>query len=225
MSAASSRRSDSALCSSSSCSLRTSASTSSFCDETETYSPVAMENAPAASPASPVSTMRCGEPPEAFAPAPTPAISETLVTRPSMAPNTAGRSQPPETSLCWCPSASCCSLISTDMVGFPRVGPGARWLAHRWRGAELPGPQAGSNPPASHHYSPFPQPRPATARSFAVSVLVSSRTRFAAAAWLHSPNVVTLILLRLPGMPPSGAGSAQRQTPGLRWGPDRKATS
>ena len=73
---------------------------SSFWEETETYSPVAIENAPAASPARPVSTMKCGDPPEAPTPAPTPAISETLVTSPSMAPNTAGRSQPPDTSLC-----------------------------------------------------------------------------------------------------------------------------
>ena len=73
---------------------------SSFWEETETYSPVAIENAPAASPASPVSTMKCGDPPEAPTPAPTPAIRETLVTSPSMAPNTAGRSQPPDTSLC-----------------------------------------------------------------------------------------------------------------------------
>ena len=98
---ASSRRSESGWLSSSNCSLRTSAATSSFCEETETYSPVAMENAPAASPARPVSTIRFGDPCEAPTPAPTPAISDTLVTRPSIAPNTAGRSQPPETSLCW----------------------------------------------------------------------------------------------------------------------------
>ena len=172
--AASSRRSESGLCSSSWRSLRTSASTSSFCEETETYSPVAMENAPAASPASPVSTMRCAEPPEAFTPAPTPAISETLVTRPSMAPNTAGRSQPPETSLCWCPCASCCSLISTDMVGFPGVCSGARWPAHRWQGTELPCPQPGSKlacpqpgskPLGWHHYSLLTPPSPGPGRA------------------------------------------------------------
>ena len=72
---------------------------SSFWEETETYSPVAIENAPAARPARPVSTMSAGTRRGAD-PAPTPAISETLVTRPSIAPNTAGRSQPPDTS--WC---------------------------------------------------------------------------------------------------------------------------
>lgn len=61
---------------------------------TETYSPAPMENAPATSPARPVSTMVCGATP----PPPTPAIREALVTSPSTAPNTVGRSQPPETS-------------------------------------------------------------------------------------------------------------------------------
>ena len=74
----------------------------SFRDETDTYSPAAMENAPAARPARPVSTIVfCASPPP-----PTPAMRDTLVTRPSMAPNTAGRSHPPETSRCWCMSAS-----------------------------------------------------------------------------------------------------------------------
>jgi hypothetical protein len=87
------------LFSSSSRSLLTSAWTSSFCEETDTYSPAAIEQAPAARPARPVSTIVCAEPP----PPPTPAISDTLVTSPSMAPNTAGRSQPPDTSRWWCP--------------------------------------------------------------------------------------------------------------------------
>ena len=77
-------------------SLSTSAWISSFCEETETNSPAAIEKAPAARPARPVSTIACCEPP----PPPTPEISDTFVTRPSIAPNTAGRSQPPETSLC-----------------------------------------------------------------------------------------------------------------------------
>ena len=85
-----------ALCVSSCRSLSTSAWTSSFCEETDTNSPAAIENAPAASPASPVSRIACWEPP----PPPTPAISETLVTSPSIAPKTAGRSHPPDTSLC-----------------------------------------------------------------------------------------------------------------------------
>ena len=74
----------------------TSAAVSSFCDVTEMYSPVAMENAPAIRPAMPVSTIAPCPPP----PPPIPAISEELVTSPSIAPNTAGRSQPPDTSRC-----------------------------------------------------------------------------------------------------------------------------
>src|SRR5579862_919624 len=96
---ASSACSKTAFCSSSCRSLLTSAWTSSFCEETDTNSPVAMEKAPAARPARPVRTMVCADPP----PPPTPAISDTLVTSPSMAPNTAGRSQPPDTSRWWCP--------------------------------------------------------------------------------------------------------------------------
>src|SRR6202044_2750691 len=98
-------------------------------DETDTNSPAAMENAPAASPASPVSRIACCDPP----PPPTPAISETLVTSPSMAPNTAGRSQPPDTSLCSWPCASFCSLISTVMMGRPRKCGSRRSVTHRAR--------------------------------------------------------------------------------------------
>jgi hypothetical protein len=53
-----------------------------------------IEKAPAARPARPVSTMVCASAP----PPPTPQISDTLVTSPSMAPKTAGRSHPPDTS-------------------------------------------------------------------------------------------------------------------------------
>src|SRR5437773_504238 len=116
---ASSRCSDSGWRCSSSSSLLTSACTSSFCDDTDTYSPVAIENAPAASPARPVSTRSWREPP----PPPTPAISETLVTRPSIAPNTAGRSQPPATSRCWCPRSSPWDCAAAVMVSNLRAGP------------------------------------------------------------------------------------------------------
>src|SRR3984957_10364867 len=98
-----------ALVSSSCFSLSTSDWTSSFCEETETNSPAAIENAPAARPARPVRTIACCEPP----PPPTPAISDTLVTSPSIAPKTAGLSHPPETSRCsgpWWTDASMCSL-------------------------------------------------------------------------------------------------------------------
>src|SRR2546421_258724 len=79
-------------------SVATSACTSSFWLVTETYSPVPIENAPATRAATPVSTTVCGL---AVAP-PSPAISEALVTSPSTAPNTVGRSHPPDTSRCPC---------------------------------------------------------------------------------------------------------------------------
>src|SRR5664279_1178099 len=71
-----------------------SASVSSAWEVTETYSPVAMEKAPATRPANPVSTtVRCATPPPV-----TLAMSAKLDTRPSVMPNTAGRNQPPVTS-------------------------------------------------------------------------------------------------------------------------------
>src|SRR6202012_606224 len=76
------------------CSRATSDCTSSFWLVTEMYSPDPMENAPATSEATPVKTMACLDTP----PPPTPAISEALVTSPSTAPNTVGRSVPPDTS-------------------------------------------------------------------------------------------------------------------------------
>ncbi len=51
---------------------------------------------------------------------PTPAISAALVTRPSTAPNTVGRNQPPDTSRCRCdqPAACAASMVagSADVV-------------------------------------------------------------------------------------------------------------
>src|SRR5580700_2500319 len=93
---------------------------SSFCEETDTYSPAAIEPAPAARPARPVSTIVCAVAP----PAPTPAISDTLVTSPSMAPNTAGRSQPPDTSRWWCPpSCGCDSVLACFSVAIGAAFP------------------------------------------------------------------------------------------------------
>jgi hypothetical protein len=61
------------------------------------YSPAAIENAPPTSPASPASATA-----ELLDEAPaTPAISAKLETRPSIIPNTVGRSHPPLTSRCW----------------------------------------------------------------------------------------------------------------------------
>ena len=96
----------------------TSACTSSFWLATDTYSPVAMLKAPATSPATPVMTTTC---PLCPLP-PTRAISETFVTRPSIAPNTAGRSQPPETSRCECSWRSVRDSAITDGTGPPRSG-------------------------------------------------------------------------------------------------------
>ncbi|CAM5311585.1 hypothetical protein SHIRM173S_11296 [Streptomyces hirsutus] len=80
------------------------------------YSPAAMEKAPAARPARPVMTMVCcpTEPPA------TPVISARLETRPSIAPNTAGRSQPPLTSRCvWLSRCASCSVASVSMSAMP----------------------------------------------------------------------------------------------------------
>jgi hypothetical protein len=79
---------------------------------TEMYSPVPIENAPATSAATPVSTTAWDETP----PPPTPAISEALVTSPSTAPNTVGRSHPPETSRWRCdqPARNAAAPVACD---------------------------------------------------------------------------------------------------------------
>src|ERR1700683_5094957 len=76
------------------------------------YSPVPIENAPATSAATPVSTTAWDDSP----PPPTPAISDALVTSPSTAPNTVGRSHPPETSRCRCdqPCRSAAAPVAWD---------------------------------------------------------------------------------------------------------------
>jgi len=96
-------------------STRTSASICSLDVLTDVYSPSAIENAPATRPATPLRTTVCASTP---AP-PTPAISEVLVTRPSIAPNTAARNQPPETSA-WVWSKSC-GLGSISGAAFTKV--------------------------------------------------------------------------------------------------------
>src|ERR1700759_3043054 len=58
------------------------------------YSPKPIENAPATSEATPVRITAWVDTP----PPPTPAISDALVTSPSTAPNTVGRSGPPASS-------------------------------------------------------------------------------------------------------------------------------
>jgi hypothetical protein len=72
----------------------TSCASASFCVSTDANSPNAIENAPATRPAIPVRMIV----PRSAPPPPTPATSAMLVTRPSIAPKTPARSQPPETS-------------------------------------------------------------------------------------------------------------------------------
>ena len=74
-----------------------------------------MENAPATSDATPVSTTVCAAAP----PPPSPAISEALVTSPSTAPNTVGRSQPPDTSRCRCDHPAASAASRTARPGSP----------------------------------------------------------------------------------------------------------
>src|SRR5690606_35922565 len=69
----------------------------SACDCTETYSPAAMENAPATVPAMPLARITIPEAPVAATPTTSPAIETT----PSLAPRTAARSQPARL-LRWC---------------------------------------------------------------------------------------------------------------------------
>jgi hypothetical protein len=78
-------------------STRTSESICSLAVVTDVYSPSAMENAPASRPAIPLMMTVC-----VLAAAATPAMSAVLLTRPSIAPNVAARSQPPVTSECRC---------------------------------------------------------------------------------------------------------------------------
>lgn len=69
--------------------MRRSAASISDCDRTETYSPAAIDSAPATRPARPeVSTASC----EAWAAA-TPVMRLAVETMPSLAPSTAARSQ------------------------------------------------------------------------------------------------------------------------------------
>src|ERR1700729_3449537 len=105
--------------------------------------------------------MVCCDPP----PPPTPAISDALVTSPSIAPKTAGRSQPPATSRCpWpCDSPSVSSGFSLAVViaqcpGSPCRPPVADSGADRAvRGTT---PQRA----ASGHYSPCRRQSPDPAR-------------------------------------------------------------
>lgn len=85
------------------------------------YSPAAMEKAPAASPASPLITTVCW----LAVPPATPVMRARLETSPSIAPKTAGRSQPPFTSRwVWLSRCASCSAASVSMMAM-RVPPGS----------------------------------------------------------------------------------------------------
>src|SRR5436305_3254669 len=81
-------------------SISSSRSSNSLWAFIDTYSPAAIEKAPAIHPASPASRTYCG-PLDAAAPA-TPRMRETLLTSPSLMPNTAARAVPPWMSRWWC---------------------------------------------------------------------------------------------------------------------------
>ena len=61
----------------------------SFCERTETYSPTAIDIAPAAIPAKPAVTTK-----SFFCAETTPIINDAVETNPSLTPRTAARSQP-----------------------------------------------------------------------------------------------------------------------------------
>src|ERR1039457_1036423 len=108
-------------------SVATSAATSSFWFVTDTYSPVPIENAPATSAATPVKMMACG----GASPPPSPAISDALVTSPSTAPNTVGRSHPPDTSRCRCDHPAASAAAPTAWVGSSASSPATSWIILR----------------------------------------------------------------------------------------------
>ena len=97
-------------------STRTSDSICSLAVVTDVYSPNAIENAPANNPATPLSTTVC-----ALALAADARDQAVLLTRPSIAPNVAARSQPPDTSECrW-------SAVCGTPVGRPSACPTRSW--------------------------------------------------------------------------------------------------
>ncbi|KAG1530395.1 hypothetical protein G6F50_017344 [Rhizopus delemar] len=76
--------------------MRRSAASVSACERTETYSPAAMDSAPATSPANPDVKMA----PCVACAAATPVIRLAVETMPSLAPSTAARSQPTRSERC-----------------------------------------------------------------------------------------------------------------------------
>src|SRR5207342_3518494 len=108
----------------------------SACDCTDTYSPAAIDIAPAASPATPAVSTAAGEAPVAA----TPTIRLAVEMTPSLAPSTAARSQPMRELLCH--SAWRCGIRAVacgkgtggadDTVSAPKPSDptrASRWLA------------------------------------------------------------------------------------------------
>ena len=88
--------------------MRRSASSVSRCDATETYSPTAIDMAPATSPAMPAMRTAAKDEPLLA----TPTMSAAVDTTPSLAPRTAARSHPDRCDLCdstwwWWSGGSC----------------------------------------------------------------------------------------------------------------------
>ena len=100
------------------------AASSSRCERTETYSPAPIDSAPASSPASPVSrTVVVDAPPPV-----TPSTRARLLTRPSLAPNTAARNVPetrarpraarPRTTSSWIRSSAAMAGVASASVWY-----------------------------------------------------------------------------------------------------------
>src|SRR3954469_9813166 len=88
-------------------------SSSSTCARMETYSPTAIEKAPAARLRNPGSRAQPGPPPAALIPR----ISETLVTSPSLTPRTAARAVPRCTSAARCRDDSLVTVWTCSAIG------------------------------------------------------------------------------------------------------------
>src|SRR3569832_2465804 len=125
----SSSSSSSQLISSSDFSRARSACSVSDCELTETYSPAAIDMAPATSAARPESTtVLCGDPAAA-----TPTRTRATETMPSLAPSTAARSQPMRWTKC---SSAWIEGDSSDKVTSIDWQYGAGDVAREWRAKE-----------------------------------------------------------------------------------------
>jgi hypothetical protein len=156
------------------------------------YSPVPIENAPATREATPVSTTVCADTP----PPPRPEISDALVTSPSTAPNTVGRSRPPETSRCPCDSPRSAPPFEGQPVG---VLAGGKLVLLERGGREAPDQRPRTRPARPR---PVPLTGPGGCPSPALRPRRSSRHRrgrCGAAGSRRTPRT----------LPPAGPGPAE----------------